>query len=218
MDGPAVVCEGLTKRYGSRSTPSGLDLEMPRGTSSGSWGRTARARPRPCASSPVWAARRAVVRSSPARVTGSARRRWRRGSRTFGYLDQDPRFYGWMKGRELLGLVADLDGIAGPSRAPRSSTRPSRSSGWRMPAGRRIGGYSGGMRQRIGLAAALLEPAAGALPRRTRQLARPRRAATTSSTSSGASAARPRSSCRPTSSTTWSVSATGSGSWTAAGS
>jgi len=31
-----------------------------------------------------------------------------------GYLDQDPRFHGWMRGRELLELVGTLYGMRGP--------------------------------------------------------------------------------------------------------
>ena len=32
---------------------------------------------------------------------------------SIGYLDQDPRFYGWMRGRELLELVGRLHGLEG---------------------------------------------------------------------------------------------------------
>jgi ABC-type transport system involved in cytochrome bd biosynthesis fused ATPase/permease subunit len=32
-------------------------------------------------------------------------------ARNIGYLDQDPRFYGWMRGRELLTMVAQLHEI-----------------------------------------------------------------------------------------------------------
>jgi len=76
-------------------------------------------------------------------------------ARSIGYLDQDPRFYGWMRGRELLVLVADLYGMTGPDR-PARIDEALEIVGLADSANRRIGGYSGGMRQRIGLAAALL--------------------------------------------------------------
>src|SRR5664280_1751080 len=34
-------------------------------------------------------------------------------ARNIGYLDQDPRFYGWMRGRELLNMVGQLHGLHG---------------------------------------------------------------------------------------------------------
>ncbi|HEX2142634.1 MAG TPA: ABC transporter ATP-binding protein [Candidatus Limnocylindria bacterium] len=72
-----------------------------------------------------------------------------------GYLDQDPRFHGWMRGRELLELVGDLHGM----RAPALRTRVDEVLelvGLTDAARRAIGGYSGGMRQRLGLAQAIL--------------------------------------------------------------
>jgi ABC-2 type transport system ATP-binding protein len=75
--------------------------------------------------------------------------------RRLGYLDQDPRFYGWMRGRELLELVGRLDGLAGPELRDRVREMLER-TGLGEVADRRIGGYSGGMRQRLGIAQALL--------------------------------------------------------------
>ncbi|HXR27306.1 MAG TPA: ABC transporter ATP-binding protein [Candidatus Baltobacteraceae bacterium] len=75
--------------------------------------------------------------------------------RGIGYLDQDPRFYGWMKGRELLELVGRLHGLDGADLRSRVAEMLER-TGLTAAAGRRIGGYSGGMRQRLGIAQALL--------------------------------------------------------------
>jgi ABC-2 type transport system ATP-binding protein len=150
--GAAVVCTGLTKHYGSVHALESLDLEVPRGSVFGflgpnGAGKTTTLRLLTGLGHPTrgraWVAGVEVGRAGP------------EAGRSFGYLDQDPRFYGWMKGRELLGLVADLHGLRGPSR----STRIDEALGivGLADAGRRrIGGYSGGMRQRIGLAAALL--------------------------------------------------------------
>jgi ABC-2 type transport system ATP-binding protein len=72
-----------------------------------------------------------------------------------GYLDQDPRFYSWMTGRELLELVGRLHRLAGADLRTRVDEMLAR-TGLNAAAGRRISGYSGGMRQRLGIAQALL--------------------------------------------------------------
>ena len=84
-----------------------------------------------------------------------ARRLDNEGRATFGYLDQEPRFYGWMRGRDLLSLVADLYHMDRSGRRARIG-EVLEVVGLIDAADRRIGGYSGGMRQRLGLAAALL--------------------------------------------------------------
>src|SRR6185436_835504 len=75
--------------------------------------------------------------------------------RRIGYLDQDPRFYGWMKGRELLELVGRLAGLRGSELRDRVAVSLSR-TGLGDAGERRIGTYSGGMRQRLGIAQAVL--------------------------------------------------------------
>jgi ABC-2 type transport system ATP-binding protein len=75
--------------------------------------------------------------------------------RRLGYLDQDPRFYSWMKGRELLELVGRLYGLGGAELRTRVAGMLER-TGLAGAAERRIGGYSGGMRQRLGIAQALV--------------------------------------------------------------
>jgi ABC-2 type transport system ATP-binding protein len=72
-----------------------------------------------------------------------------------GYLDQDPRFYGWMTPRDLLGLVGRLHGMNGATLRSRMDETLS-VVGLADAARRSIGGFSGGMRQRMGLAQAIL--------------------------------------------------------------
>jgi len=161
MDAPAVTCRGLTKRYGPIVALADLDLEVPAGTVFGFLGPngagktttlrllTGLARP---TSGTATVAGVDVGEASTARrdrlATGTPRVR-------FGYLDQDPRFYGWMRGRELLELVADLYGMDRSERRTRVGEMLELVD-MAEAGGRSIGGYSGGMRQRIGLAAALL--------------------------------------------------------------
>jgi ABC-2 type transport system ATP-binding protein len=76
-------------------------------------------------------------------------------ARNIGYLDQDPRFYGWMKGRELLEMVGRLHGLRGPALRQRVG-EVLEIIGLNSAAKRRVGGYSGGMRQRLGIGQALI--------------------------------------------------------------
>jgi ABC-2 type transport system ATP-binding protein len=72
-----------------------------------------------------------------------------------GYLPQHPIFYGWMTGLEYIHLVAGLSGIGTKQTRSRSEEVLER-VGLQDVARRRISGYSGGMKQRLGLAQALV--------------------------------------------------------------
>jgi ABC-2 type transport system ATP-binding protein len=76
-------------------------------------------------------------------------------ARNIGYLDQDPRFYAWMRGRELLNMVGQLHGLHGSALKQRVG-EVLEIIGLTEAGGRRIGGYSGGMRQRLGIGQALI--------------------------------------------------------------
>ena len=76
-------------------------------------------------------------------------------ARNIGYLDQDPRFYSWMRGRELLNMVGQLHGLHGADLKQRVG-EVLEIVGLTEAAHRRIGGYSGGMRQRLGIGQALI--------------------------------------------------------------
>ena len=161
MDAPAVACRGLTKHYGPVVALAELDLEIPSGTIFGflgpnGAGKTTTLRLLTGLARPTSGrATVAGVEVSGARPEGRAGRVEGSSRALFGYLDQDPRFYGWMRGRELLELVADLYGLDRTDRRARIGEMLDLVD-LSDAAGRRIGGYSGGMRQRLGLAAALL--------------------------------------------------------------
>jgi ABC-2 type transport system ATP-binding protein len=89
----------------------------------------------------------ATVAGVPVSAAGEHRRH-------LGYLAQDPRFYGWMTGRETLRHVARFRGV-GADREARIGTLLER-VGIAEAADRRTSTYSGGMRQRLGIAQALV--------------------------------------------------------------
>ena len=148
----AIVCRALTKRYGSVTALEGLDLEVPAGSVFGFLG-------------PNGAGKTTTIRllaSLAQATTGSATLAGvpvgdgepnRRG--LFGYLDQDPRFHNWMTPRELLDLVGRLYGM--PAADRRARIEEALKTVALTDASRRpIGTLSGGMRQRLGVAQAIL--------------------------------------------------------------
>ena len=149
---PAIETRALTKHFGGILALDRLDLVVPQGSIFGLLG-------------PNGAGKTTTIRI----LTGLARPTAGSASvvgiavdldqpelrRRLGYLDQDPRFYSWMKGRELLELVGRLHGLATSELRARVAEMLER-TGLTAAAERRIGGYSGGMRQRLGIAQALL--------------------------------------------------------------
>jgi ABC-2 type transport system ATP-binding protein len=148
----AVRARGLTKRFGSVLALDGLDLDIPAGSVFGllgpnGAGKTTALRILTGLARPT--AGTAEVAGIPVGLDRPELRR------RLGYLDQDPRFYGWMRGRELLELVGRLFGLDGAELRTRVGESLER-AGLAEVAERRIGGYSGGTRQRLGIAQALL--------------------------------------------------------------
>lgn len=154
----AVTCRGLTKRFGGRRgvlALDGLDLDVPAGSVFGLLGpngagktttlRLVTGLARPTSGS-------VAIDGVPVGADASQDRAARRG---IGVLDQDPRYYGWMSGRELVELAGRLQGLAsGEARSRATDTLGL--VGLAAASDRRIAGYSGGMRQRLGIAQALV--------------------------------------------------------------
>ena len=149
----AVRCEGLTKRYRADGVQAlrGLDLEVSEGSVFGFLGPngagkttairilTGLAQP---TSGRAWVAGEPVSRAS------------RKLASLIGCLEQEPRFYPWMTGTELLVFVGELFG-ASRLEARRRAGELLDMAGMTKAGKRRIGGYSGGMLQRLGVAAAV---------------------------------------------------------------
>jgi len=77
------------------------------------------------------------------------RRRW------MGFLPQQPSFFGWMTGRETMITAGRLCGLSA-AEAARRSEELLEAAGLKDAAHRRVAGYSGGMKQRLGLAQAVI--------------------------------------------------------------
>jgi ABC-2 type transport system ATP-binding protein len=72
-----------------------------------------------------------------------------------GYLGQDPKMYGWMKGLELLLFVGNLFGFSKSDNRKRSFELLEL-AGLADAADKKLSAYSGGMIQRLGIAQALM--------------------------------------------------------------
>lgn len=72
-----------------------------------------------------------------------------------GYLGQDPKMYGWMKGLELLLFVGNLFGFSKSENRKRSEGLLEL-AGLADAADKKLSAYSGGMIQRLGIAQALM--------------------------------------------------------------
>ena len=149
---PAIRCEGLTKHFRDVVALNGVDLEVPAGVIFGFLGpngagkttfiRLLTGLDRPTAG-------QATVLGQDVGATSQSLRH-----RT-AYLDQQPQFYGWMTGRETVEFIGGLFGLKGKELSSRAD-QVLEDTGLTSAAKRRVGGYSGGMKQRLGLAQALI--------------------------------------------------------------
>lgn len=150
---PAIVVERLVRRYpGGVLALDGLELSVPAGSVFGllgpnGAGKTTCLRLLAGLTRPT-AGRATVAGLDPAVDPLAVRGR-------LGYLEQDPRAYPWMTGREQLRLVGRLHGLGGAALEAAIDDALERVA-LRDAADRRAGGYSGGMRQRLGIAGTLV--------------------------------------------------------------
>jgi ABC-2 type transport system ATP-binding protein len=147
----AVATEGLTKHYPGVQALTDLTLEVPAGSIYGFLG------PNGAGKTTALKLLAGLTRptSGTAAVAGIPIDAGPAYRQQVGYLGQEPRFYGWMSGRETIEYVGSLY----PPEA-----RPSRLRVQEMidlvgiadAADRPSKTYSGGMRQRLGIAQALV--------------------------------------------------------------
>jgi ABC-2 type transport system ATP-binding protein len=146
----AIRTEGLTKQYPGVLALSELTIDVPQGSIFGflgpnGAGKTTAIKILGGLIAPT--AGTATVAGVPLSA-GSAFRR------EVGYLAQEPRFYDWMTARETLRFVGSLSGDSAAQ--PVWIDEVLGRVGLSDAADRRTGSYSGGMRQRLGIAQALV--------------------------------------------------------------
>jgi ABC-2 type transport system ATP-binding protein len=153
----AIRIEGLRKTYGAVTALDGLDLAVEPGSVFGflgpnGAGKTTTLRLLTGLAAPT--AGRACVDGVPvagaeAKVGAGA------AAGHFGFLPEEPAFYNWMTAREFLDHVGRVFGLNAAARAARLRELLDL-AGLSEAANRHIGGFSRGMRQRLGLAQALV--------------------------------------------------------------
>jgi ABC-2 type transport system ATP-binding protein len=153
VDEPLIQAIGLTKRYGSRIVVDSLDLEVGRGEIYGLLGPNGAGKTTTILMllglSEPDAGRARVVGLDPTRHALEVKRR-------VGYLPDDAGFYADLTGRQNLGYTAALNGLTG-RRAETRIADVLEQVGLTEGVDRKAGQYSRGMRQRLGIADALLK-------------------------------------------------------------
>jgi ABC-2 type transport system ATP-binding protein len=148
----AIRCEGLSRSYGKVVALSDLNLEVETGSVFGFLGRNG-------------AGKTTTIRL----LTGLARPTFGAGwvdgvmatagdaaaREKFGYLPEEPAFFTWMTPVEFLDYVGKIFGMSADQRRARIDELLSLTDLAEVKK-RRIGGFSRGMRQRLGLAQALM--------------------------------------------------------------
>jgi len=148
----SIVVEGLVKTYGSVHALDGLNMKVEAGSVFGFMG-------------PNGAGKTTTMRILTGLAKPSSGQAWVAGvnlsedgrdlSRHIGYLPEEPAFYPWMTPLEFLDYLGRLYGLQAKIRSVRA-----RELLEMVKLGdsgkRRIGGFSRGMRQRLGIAAALV--------------------------------------------------------------
>ncbi len=151
-DAEAIRCEGLSKHFGKLIALDHLDLAIEKGACFGFLGPNGAGKTTTLrllagithpTSGQVWVAGQDVTRNTL-------------GLRSLiGYLPETPAYYDWMTGREFLRFTADLYGMqraSGKTRTEELLKQVNLTQDGHRP----VGAYSRGMKQRLGLAQALL--------------------------------------------------------------
>jgi len=147
----AIQIEGLQKVYGSVRALDGLSLSVAEGTIFGFLG-------------PNGAGKTTTIRLLTGLAHASGGKAWvagaeigesRKVARRIGYLPEEPAFYTWMTPLEFLDHVGRLFGLAPAERKQRAADLLEL-AGLAQVRKRRIAGFSRGMRQRLGMAQALV--------------------------------------------------------------
>ncbi len=147
---PAIHVVGLTKRYGAIQALSGLSMSVPRGEIFGFLG-------------PNGAGKTTAVKLLLGLTTPTAGEAWLLGEpvgraearRRVGYLPELFRYPAWLSPAEVLAFHCRLIGVPRPQRGDEVEAALT-TVGLRERGRDRVGTFSKGMQQRLGLAVAML--------------------------------------------------------------
>jgi ABC-2 type transport system ATP-binding protein len=150
LSAPAIVTENLRKRFGKKVAVAGLTLSVEQGEVFGFLG------PNGAGKTTAVKMMLGLVRptAGEARLLGAARNDWR-ARRKVGFLPEHFRFHEWLRADEFLDVHGQLYGMPSAERKKRIPELL-KLVGLEQDARRRIGQFSKGMLQRVGLAQALL--------------------------------------------------------------
>jgi ABC-2 type transport system ATP-binding protein len=151
----AIRTRGLTKRFGRSTVVDGIDLAVPRGSVFGFLG--------PNGSGKTTTIRvllgLAAASSGEVRVLGHVMpSNLARVLPAVGALIEGPGFYPFLSGRANLHRLDSADGFASASTRQARVERALERVGLSSAAGKKVRAYSLGMKQRLGIANALLTP------------------------------------------------------------
>jgi ABC-2 type transport system ATP-binding protein len=145
---PAVWCSGLRKRYGRQTAVDGVSFTVGRGEVMGLLG------PNGAGKTTVIKILLGLVRPDAGDVLLLGRpARDPHARARVGYLPELFRYQPWLTAAEVLALHVRLTGVSVPAEEQRECLAV---VGLADRAGDRVGGFSKGMQQRLGLAVALL--------------------------------------------------------------
>jgi ABC-2 type transport system ATP-binding protein len=148
----AILCQNLSRHFGTFVALDQLNLAIPAHSVFGFLG-------------PNGAGKSTTIKLLTGQIAPTQGEAWVAGfkvegnsvaaNRQIGYLSELPQFYGWMRGQEFLEFIGELFGLNQLQRRERALALL-KTVGLSEAAHRKISGYSGGMRQRLGIAQAMV--------------------------------------------------------------
>lgn len=149
MPYPLLQVEDLTKQFGGADAVAGISFSIEAGRCAALLG------PNGAGKTTTIRMLTGLLKPTSGRLSYNGVRHQESPRALLGYLPQSPAFHGWMTGREFTIYAGRLCGLRGEEARLQADSLLER-VGLADAAGRRIAGYSGGMKQRLGLAQALV--------------------------------------------------------------
>ncbi len=137
-----VEVKSLSKRFGSEHAVDGIGFELAEGSATALIG-------------PNGAGKTTTLSMLAGLLEATGGEIQRKKNLSIGFLPQYPRFFPWLSALEFTEMAAKLSGVDA-KKARQQSERTLGFVGLHQVAHKKIGGFSGGMKQRLGLAQAIV--------------------------------------------------------------